>query len=97
MTNIGYRTPCPCEPYAGLPDYPNSLTSTDIQDGGTAPEWMRSALSALLAVRTVPAAVLERIPRGRQSFVLTCFDRCACPQWLLALDCLQHSRQRDQY
>ena len=44
MTNIG-TAPLPREPYAGLPDLPEfTLTSTDIQDGGTAPEWMLSAL-----------------------------------------------------
>ena len=44
MTNIG-TAPLPREPYAGMPELPEfTLTSTDIQDGGTAPEWMRSAL-----------------------------------------------------
>ncbi|THD35816.1 MAG: YbhB/YbcL family Raf kinase inhibitor-like protein, partial [Rothia mucilaginosa] len=44
MSNLG-TAPLPREPYAGLPELPEfTLTSTDIQDGGTAPEWMRSAL-----------------------------------------------------
>jgi len=44
MSSIG-SAPLPREPYAGLPELPEfTLTSTDVQDGGTAPEWMRSAL-----------------------------------------------------
>lgn len=44
MSNLG-TAPLPREPYAGLPELPEfTLTSTDIQDGGTAPEWMCSAL-----------------------------------------------------
>ena len=99
MTNIG-TAPLPREPYAGLPELPEfTLTSTDIQDGGTAPEWMRSALFGVAGGQDrSPAAVLERIPRGHQVFRTDLLrPGCARPQRLLALDCLQHSRQRDQY
>ena len=74
MTNIG-TAPLPREPYEGLPELPKfTLTSTDIQDGGTAPEWMRSALFGVVGGQDRSAAVLERLPEGTKSFVLTCFD-----------------------
>lgn len=67
MSNLG-TAPLPREPYAGLPELPEfTLTSTDIQDGGTAPEWMCSALFGVAGGSgSLPAAVMERLPRGHQ-------------------------------
>ena len=99
MTNIG-TAPLPREPYAGLPELPEfTLTSTDIQDGGTAPEWMRSALFGIAGGQDrSPQLSWSGFPRGRQVLRADLLrPGCAGPQWLLALDCLQHSRQRDQY
>ena len=75
MTNIG-TAPLPREPYAGLPDLPEfTLTSTDIQDGGTAPEWMRSALFGIAGGQDrSPQLSWSGFPEGTKSFVLTCFD-----------------------
>ena len=97
MTNIG-TAPLPREPYAGLPELPEfTLTSTDIQDGGAAPEWMRSALFGVAGGQDRSRSCLERIPRGHQVIRADLLrPGCAGPQRLLALDCLQHSRQRDQ-
>ncbi len=100
MTNIG-TAPLPREPYAGLPELPEfTLTSTDVQDGGTAPEWMRSALFGVAGGQDrSPQLSWSGFPEGTKSFVLTDLLRpgCAGPQRLLALDYLQHSRQRDQH
>ena len=75
MTNIG-TAPLPREPYAGLPDLPEfTLTSTDIQDGGTAPEWMLSALFGVAGGQDrSPQLSWSGFPEGTKSFVLTCFD-----------------------
>ena len=75
MTNIG-TAPLPREPYAGLPELPEfTLTSTDVQDGGTAPEWMRSALFGVAGGQDrSPQLSWSGFPAGTKSFVLTCFD-----------------------
>ena len=75
MSSIG-SAPLPREPYAGLPDLPEfTLTSTDIQDGGTAPEWMRSALFGVPGGQDrSPQLSWSGFPEGTKSFVLTCFD-----------------------
>ena len=75
MTNIG-TAPLPREPYAGLPELPEfTLTSTDVQDGGTAPEWMRSALFGVAGGQDrSPQLSWSGFPEGTKSFVLTCFD-----------------------
>lgn len=75
MTNIG-TAPLPREPYAGMPVLPEfTLTSTDIQDGGTAPEWMRSALFGIAGGQDrSPQLSWSGFPEGTKSFVLTCFD-----------------------
>lgn len=75
MTNIG-TAPLPREPYAGLPELPEfTLTSTDIQDGGTAPEWMSSALFGVAGGQDrSPQLSWSGFPEGTKSFVLTCFD-----------------------
>ena len=71
MSSIG-SAPLPREPYAGLPELPEfTLTSTDVQDGGTAPEWMRSAL---FGQDRSPQLSWRGFPEGTKSFVLTCFD-----------------------
>ena len=75
MSSIG-SAPLPREPYAGLPELPEfTLTSTDIQDGGTAPEWMRSALFGVAGGQDrSPQLSWSGFPEGTKSFVLTCFD-----------------------
>ena len=75
MSSIG-SAPLPREPYAGLPELPEfTLTSTDIQDGGTAPEWMRSALFGVPGGQDrSPQLSWSGFPEGTKSFVLTCFD-----------------------
>ena len=74
MTNIG-TAPLPREPYAGMPELPEfTLTSTDIQDGGTAPEWMRSALFGIAGGQDrSPQLSWSGFPEGTKSCVLTCF------------------------
>ena len=75
MSNLG-TAPLPREPYAGrlsLPEF--TLTSTDIQDGGTAPHGCAPPFSAWRAVRTVPRSCPGAVsPRAPSPFVLTCFD-----------------------
>ena len=75
MTNIG-TAPLPREPYAGLPELPEfTLTSTDIQDGGTAPEWMLSALFGVAGGQDrSPQLSWSDVPEGTKSFAVTCFD-----------------------
>lgn len=75
MSSIG-SAPLPREPYAGLPELPEfTLTSTDVQDGGTAPEWMRSALFGVAGGQDrSPQLSWSGFPEGTKSFVLTCFD-----------------------
>ena len=75
MSNLG-TAPLPREPYAGLPELPEfTLTSTDIQDGGTAPEWMCSALFGVAGGQDrSPQLSWSGFPEGTKSFVLTCFD-----------------------
>ena len=75
MSSIG-SAPLPREPYAGLPELPEfTLTSTDVQDGGTAPEWMRSALFGVTGGQDrSPQLSWSGFPEGTKSFVLTCFD-----------------------
>ena len=79
MSSIG-SAPLPREPYAGLPyaglpELPEfTLTSTDVQDGGTAPEWMRSALFGVaggqhplgLVQRVIRVQALDHAARGCQ-------------------------------
>lgn len=72
MTNLG-TAPLPREPYAGLPEF--TLTSTDIQDGGTAPDWMLSALFGLPGGQDrSPQLSWSGFPESTKSFVLTCYD-----------------------
>ena len=75
MSSIG-SAPLPREPYADLPELPEfTLTSTDVQDGGTAPEWMRSALFGVAGGQDrSPQLSWSGFPEGTKSFVLTCFD-----------------------
>lgn len=70
------RAPLPREPYAGLPALPEfTLTSTEITNGGEAPEWMLSGLFGVPGGKDrSPQLSWSGFPKETRSFVITCFD-----------------------
>ena len=76
MTNNLGTAPLPREPYAGLPDLPLfNLTSTDIENGATAPTAMLSALFGVPGGQDQsPQLSWSGFPEETKSFVVTCYD-----------------------
>lgn len=70
------HAPLPREPYEGMTKLPEfTLTSTDIHDGGTAPEWMLSALFGVPGGQDrAPQLSWSGYPADTKSFVITCYD-----------------------
>ena len=76
MTNNLGTAPLPREPYAGLPDLPLfNLTSTDLENGATAPTAMLSALFGVPGGQDQsPQLSWSGFPEETKSFVVTCYD-----------------------
>jgi Raf kinase inhibitor-like YbhB/YbcL family protein len=63
------------DPNWNLPEVPAfALTSPDFDDGGTLPQWARSAIFPAGGEDRSPALHWAGAPAGTKSFALTCYD-----------------------